>query len=766
MEIHELNTSTLTAPAFMALDNGVDSYKLDFNALYTPLNARLTAAEETISELGGSPVICYGVCASPAANSGKVITSDDFTGDGNDYIVIKFTNGNTASQFQMNIAGMGLMYTKFNGSNSAPMLDAGSVLLFRIVDTQNPNNFDEREYHFVGYYPKSKFEEIDEELDDLNNAINLFAENGNLYVDKTVTWINAWVNGAGLIANSSASKTGLVTLNKGETVKIGTRNTNITIIGYTTASTIAVGDTVTPLRKTTSSATYQEYSYTAEGQINIVLCVRASEYNLVFYKNSTFLDNITDRLNRDLTDIVPVVRNGSVTNSANAHSVSNNTVVKIPQGIEKIDVFVTRDLPDGYHLYWQIIGFAEGGAGLLSVDAVQQGYYVDGVNTNKEVQAEDNLRFIEITQYLNSHDQCFCVAVWAFNADGSRIVLRESTDQYCLRIKFDYFFETDEKDAPIIIKNARHVDTGNNPPLTLLHFSDLHNDTSALARILAKSGAYNVKIDDKICTGDMVADTYAQIASWWCPDVLTCIGNHDTASYSGGSYNWTALSMADRDAYYITPFKSLWGITHTSGKSYYYKDYASQKIRLVVMDGMLYTNAGAEATAQTSWLEGLLASAITNNLHVLIAIHAPHGGASPVDCSFTEYGTGTMPTYSDCNTPQAVVDAVATKITAGLKFIGYLVGHTHRDVIWDAENNGKQLMYCVTCAAVAQTAQWQNADMYRGTDADAFNIVTIDTSNTLIKIVRGGGADIDDHMRTRKAICFNYSTGEKVGEVL
>ena len=24
----------------------------------------------------------------------------------------------------------------------------------------------------------------------------------------------------------------------------------------------------------------------------------------------------------------------------------------------------------------------------------------------------------------------------------------------------------------------------------------------------------------------------------------------------------------------------------------------------------------------------------------------------------------------------------------------------------------------------------------------------------------------DDHMRTRKAICFNYLTGEKVGEIL
>ena len=106
------------------------------------------------------------------------------------------------------------------------------------------------------------------------------------------------------------------------------------------------------------------------------------------------------------------------------------------------------------------------------------------------------------------------------------------------------------------------------------------------------------------------------------------------------------------------------------------------------------------------------------------------------------------------------------KKTAGLKFIGYLVGHTHQDNIWDAENDGKQLMYCVTCAAVAQTAQWINSDQSRSVTEDAFNLVTIDTDHTLIKLVRGGGADIDNHMRTRKAICFNYLTGEKVGEIL
>lgn len=318
--------------------------------------------------------------------------------------------------------------------------------------------------------------------------------------------------------------------------------------------------------------------------------------------------------------------------------------------------------------------------------------------------------------------------------------------------------------------SARHIIENAVTPLTLLHFSDLHADPASLSRITGDAEQYVASIDGMICTGDIVGNTYTQITSWWDADVMTCIGNHDTASYNSSTgYNWVALSMANRDAYYIAPFESNWGITHESGTSYYYKDYTTQKVRLIVMDAMLYSSFETDtslATAQTAWLSNLLADAITNNLHVLIAIHAPHGGATAEDCSFSRYGQGAMPTNSDCNTPQAVIDAVATAIGNGLKFIGYIVGHTHQDNIWDAEGDGTQLMYCVTCANVAQKAQWQNADMYRGTDADAYNLVTIDTSRTLVKIVRGGGADIDDHMRTRQAICFDYSTGTKVGEVL
>lgn len=308
---------------------------------------------------------------------------------------------------------------------------------------------------------------------------------------------------------------------------------------------------------------------------------------------------------------------------------------------------------------------------------------------------------------------------------------------------------------------AQHIPGSNSGALTLLHFSDIHADTVALARIMADAAKIS-GITDMICTGDMSANVGGAIDTWWPENVLTAIGNHDTATYND-AYDWTAVSVADRISYYIAPFEDNWGIIRGSGKSYYYKDYADHGVRLIVMDVMLYTAGGADATAQTTWLSGLLSDAISSDLHVLIAIHAPHV-SSAVDCNFSKYGQGVWSGDASCNTPQGVVDAVASAITGGLHFVGYLCGHTHQDNVWDAAGDGTQLMYGITCAATTSRAQWTNSDQDRTGEQDAFNLITIDPARTLIKIIRGGGANVDDHLRSRKTLCIDYSTNVIISE--
>lgn len=485
-----------------------------------------------------------------------------------------------------------------------------------------------------------------------------------------------------------------------------------------------------------------------------------------FAEEMTLVEKKTDNIK------IPVLRNGSAGNSHNANSISTQYIIPIDfsNDILVVEYLGDTSLADVYAFsYCAFRGAIDGmtsSAAFTDTSITKLNY-----NQNATIRSPKTRFELSLTNVANYDHIMFYL--WRYKNDVV-VPLRIATDQYNFRITYkkkdgiQSQRDIDFADTKHDLLHAKHVKANAGTALTILHFSDLHADTSALARIM--KDAEEFEYDDAICTGDIVGNSATQITSWWDESVLTCIGNHDSASYNAtDGYNWTALSMADRDAYYIAPFESDWDIVHAAGTSYYYKDYTNAKVRLIVMDAMLYSSYESDATLgtnQTAWLNSLLSDAISNNLHVLIATHAPHGGATAEDCSFSRFRQDTRPPYNDCNTPQVVIDAVANAITNGLHFIGYLVGHTHQDNIWDAENDGKQLMYCVTCAHVSNNAQWRSSDQHRDTENDAYNIVVVDTANTLVKLIRGGGANVDDHMRTRKAICFDYTTGEKVGEVL
>lgn len=563
-------------------------------------------------------------------------------------------------------------------------------------------------------------------------------EEGVLPIEKTLTWSNGWIGITGKINQSTASQFALVQLNRGETVKVGTANSSTCIIGCDTRSSVSVDDKISIIITTGSGDTgYLEHTFTAPYTMNVVICVFKKNYDVKFYKQSDLgicEEKITDLLNiTDKNYYEEIVsENGSFGASGLTYGVSNRIRTALIAFSPCTRIFIKNGSLQHACGMWQ--------------DVVDSSH----------IKRNDNSFSTEDESFVTAYSG-YLVVVFR---DSSNTSL--SPNDYDGTIKIYKPSFSNLEDVLNRLNNARHIPRNAGVPLTFLHISDIHNSPITLNQIVNQTEYYDNKIDEMICTGDLVADTYTNITSWWNEKVLTCIGNHDTAGYVDGNFSWTALSMANRDAYYIAPFESNWNIIHTGGTSYYYKDYAESNVRLIVMDAMLYNDNGPEATAQTNWLTNLLADAITNELHVLIAIHSPHGGAKPVNCSFTELGVTDMPTLSDCNTPQSVIDTVATAINNGLHFIGYICGHTHRDTIWDAEDDGRQLMFAIICAMNSPA----NTDLYRGPNNNAYNLVTIDTVNTLVKIVRGGGADIDNAMRTRKAICFNYSTGEKVGEVL
>lgn len=466
------------------------------------------------------------------------------------------------------------------------------------------------------------------------------------------------------------------------------------------------------------------------------------------------------------TALVPSVLNGSLGNPNNEFAVRIGEVIPIPKDFAYIQ-FGFDDYGLGLDFTFDLWTYNETGIpGTKYSSRIQE---ISGLSKN----------YVSKSQ-ISAEAKSYCITVTA-TRNGEKYALRSENIFDFIRIKYILYPEPEiakvntrisaaEKDIGDL-SNALETDITQikkklaqsrfGDCVTLLHFSDIHADKKALDQISHDIEYYKDGIDDAICTGDIVANSNGDISSWWNSKIMTCIGNHDSASYSSGVYNWTFLPMSERDSLYIAPFESIWNVTHEKGTSYYHKDYVDKKVRLIVIDTMLYMSDSTldEATNQTSWLQLLLNNAKESGYHVIIATHAPNGLAKSMDCSFSKYHTSerVMPIEKDCTLPNSVVDTVKTSIDGGLHFIGYICGHTHQDDIWVCAGDNRQLMYCIATSNFENINQWKNTDLWHGENCNAYNLVTINTSTKTVCIIRGGGANADKFMRERKLICIDYA---------
>ena len=516
--------------------------------------------------------------------------------------------------------------------------------------------------------------------------------------------------------------------------------------------------------------------------------------------------HVNNQYVRTADSFCPTLKNGTVRNEGNAYAVYTKFLSKIDFRYDYIEIRFIGEAGEADNYAFSCTAYDENASEGMTARAAYADNSIAKKNYNIELTTKTTETYIRIPLSELTGYQYISATVQAFN--GSQYIpLRIAGNQYCLKITYKYHIITDDiadgaitsdkldpeieigltrrdvmnNEIKSLLLQSRHV--GGDPeasdyasPLTLLHFSDIHADADALNRIY--SDCEDMDIDDKICTGDIVNGQMAWISSsavtyndaqnipnWWKPDIMITVGNHDTAAYDSVNRTliWNYLTMAQCDQYLIAPFEANWGVTHTAGTSYYYKDYTDSKVRLIVIDGMLYdVEESQDVSAQTAWLGNLLDGAIADGLHVLIATHGIASGAHTKECSFSKRGTYTS-NQTIQYTPPVITELVRTKINNGLHFVGYLCGHLHQDFVWDVYNDGTQLMYCITCAS-SNAWQTRNSDQSRDATADAYNLVTIDTKNRLVKLIRGGGADSDKYHRNRKAICFHYGTGEIYGE--
>ena len=319
--------------------------------------------------------------------------------------------------------------------------------------------------------------------------------------------------------------------------------------------------------------------------------------------------------------------------------------------------------------------------------------------------------------------------------------------------------------------------TNNKPnPLVLLHLSDIHGNWANVQRFLRFADKYKSYIDVLLNTGDTVDSNYGDgvtgyLALSGAEKILVAVGNHDTRSASD-STQWQAHVGLDAYNMLIAPSVSEWGVSQpedaaVDGKCYYYKDFASKNLRLVVVDIMGYDST------QDEWLASVLNSAMLAELHVVIATHfagsrsyaeREEANFEKLACNYsTLYGMGTSSVNLTTYNPNAYLMGATVEafIQAGGHFVGYVQGHYHADFVAKTAEFPRQLIFSIGGTKAGEMRDYNHVVGTRM--QDEFQIVAIDTVSTIVKLFKVG-ANIDRYGRTKNSVCINYTTGEILGE--
>lgn len=340
--------------------------------------------------------------------------------------------------------------------------------------------------------------------------------------------------------------------------------------------------------------------------------------------------------------------------------------------------------------------------------------------------------------------------------------------------------------------------------LQLLIATDIHGDTVATNHATMLVNKFPT-IDGGINLGDNTASDYTDDFSFVDgllnsgKPFLNIVGNHDV-----GNSTTVALCGTNAEAYtrFIQPYEAEIGGVH-AGKNYYYKDFATYKIRIIALyeyddpndldtDPDFYKIQRGQrvwSQAQIDWFIASLLSTPTD-YSVVIAMHQvidfdmtivaglfsdsnvssfpflqnridTADGNPIVDIvdSFIN-GTAIDNDYSFHSEASYLSDINATTdfVSRGAgKFICYLSGHHHQDVVSKVTSNPDQLQINFVCSS-SSSGQNVYGDLHRKAgekSEDALTVISFDTTNKKIKLVRIGATTTYD-MRERKIIEIAY----------
>ena len=305
--------------------------------------------------------------------------------------------------------------------------------------------------------------------------------------------------------------------------------------------------------------------------------------------------------------------------------------------------------------------------------------------------------------------------------------------------------------------------------LSLLWFSDIHGNQTNVERIVEFEGMYHRYFNDIIHTGDSVTTVADDSMDFWTNvkgsnKILNIVGNHDSARRVDGALSWYELT--EQETYQLL-FSTVsdWGVTQPSdaasaGKCYYYKDYDTEKVRLIAIDGMSANPSQTRYDSeQVAWFSQTLTDARANGRSVVVACHfAPqhHNIDSPWSNSVGYTGAPPYATLED------FVSAIGDFIDAGGEFVCWMCGDTHIDEFGLVNSDERQLVI-----VVASAGSYFIKDFARSAFSetqDLFNVFCVNTQLKVVKLLRIG-CDTDINHSKRVPYAYNYVTKERVSRI-
>lgn len=312
-------------------------------------------------------------------------------------------------------------------------------------------------------------------------------------------------------------------------------------------------------------------------------------------------------------------------------------------------------------------------------------------------------------------------------------------------------------------------------PLVLAHYSDVHLDVARAYNVSRFAEIYS-EIDDIVFTGDCAGSYFSDYNQFYdfgiLRKTLIAIGNHDVYADAQGS---SLVTPSQKYSAYMNHV-SEWGVTQpqnaeSNGLCYYYKDYdvsdgayesacTVTTVRLVVLDAMAYDNA------QHLWLQSVLADAQSGGIPVLIAEHFPPtittNDTDKFNTGFCSLSSGMEAPYGrsmlsyDNNAEHSATVLVDSFIDNGGEFICWLCGHLHYGMVGTLKSHPRQI-YIAVEGAKATSQTWSDTPRDISNESqNLFNVVSIDTYNKVIKVLRIG-ASYDNRMRKKRTMTIDYA---------